>query len=1016
MEKYNDLSIVSENREPQRAYYIPFADKEEALHWDGEMSGQYRSLNGTWQFCYLESPLDLPDDIGAAEYPDEIPVPSCWECYGYGQIQYTNINYPFPYDPPYAPVHNPVGIYSRTFMLEQVRSLYLIFEGVSSYFELYVNNRYVGMSRVSHMQAEFDITPYVHPGANRVTVCVYTYNAGSYMEDQDFFRFHGIFRDVYLLERPKEHIRDLYIHTETEGKIRVEATFVGEELPCRVEVYGPDGKRAAMKEKAAGIAGKAPAECANGTAEEAAAGEERLELAEVPLLWSAEKPNLYGVLVECNGEFIYKKVGFRTVSASKEGELLVNGVSVKIKGVNRHDSHPKYGYCVTKEDMCRDLLMMKQHNINCVRTSHYPNHPVFLELCDRYGIYVMDECDQETHGVIFAVHGKGPCIAEIADNPAWNAFYMDRIQRMVERDKNAPSVIVWSLGNEGQFGRNHVEMANWTKQRDATRLVQYERAVFPNMEYGAGQFPFHPSLDIVSRMYTSVEYLEVQAKMEYDKRPYLLVEYGNTFGLGPGGLADYWDMFYRYPRLIGGCVWEWSDHAVEKRFSDGRIGYLYGGDHGEFPHDGSYCLDGLVYPDRRPSSGLLTYKKVLEPVKIRCVDIREGLFTFENRYDFTDLSELSFRYCVRRDREAAEEGTFSVACAPHDMARVKIDYEIPTEAAECAYLELYADLAEDRDWAKKGHNVAWAQFALPTTLLLRQEAPKEAGRLEEDRRYVRIFAGAYEFTIDLSYGLLSSIKVKGRELLVRPADLVIWRALTGSDEGKRAMWEREHLHKTFFSPREHTIKQEGLDWTVTIKGKLGANSRIPVMDAELTYRFSSNGVKVSVFAVRNARFKGLDTTNWEEVEIKDIPRFGMRFVLRPEMEELEYLGMGPKECYSDMKEHARMGIWKSTVSEEYEPYLVPQECGNHLQVKWVSLTDGTDRVCFRAKEEMEFSALHYSIEQLDAAKHAYELTPEDSTQLLICARNSGTGGTGEKYNVTDRNFWLDFDFTAEAAG
>lgn len=488
MNRPDDLTIVSQNREAPRAYYIPFSDGEAAKTALPQISDRYVSLNGEWNFAYFESPLEVPESLSELNFTAKLPVPSCWECYSYGQIWYTNINYPFQYDPPYTHSLNPVGVYQRQFELSDWDRLYMVFEGVASYFELTVNGRYVGMSRSSHNQAEFDITSYVKKGVNTVTVCVYTYNAESYLEDQDCFRYHGIFRDVYLLKRPREHMRDVYIHTDQEKGIWVEPTFTGDTLPYTVSLFAPDGH----------------------------------PISEIgqPLLWTAETPYLYGVLICCAGEYIYKKVGVRRVSTSKRGELLINGIPVKLRGVNRHDSHPKYGYCVTEEDMIRDIVLMKQHNINCIRTSHYPNHPHFLELCDAYGMYVIDECDQETHGV---EHAWGLCslrsIGEMASNPAWRASYMDRMRRMVERDKNAPSVIIWSLGNEGQFGTNHIEMSKWTKQRDNTCLIHYERTAFPNKAYGADQIKIDPCVDIISRFYTSLENLNIQGGLTDDPRP-----------------------------------------------------------------------------------------------------------------------------------------------------------------------------------------------------------------------------------------------------------------------------------------------------------------------------------------------------------------------------------------------------------------------------------------------------------------------------------------------------------------
>ena len=985
MERYNDLSMVSENREPQRAYYIPFGDRCAALTQPGEASDRYIALNGTWGFGYFETPLDLPEDAADIVCGAELPVPSCWECYGYGQIHYTNINYPFQYDPPYTQSMNPVGVYTRRFNVSDTERLYIVFEGVSSYFELYINNEYVGMSRGSHMQAEFEITGYVKQGENSVTVMVYTWNVESYLEDQDFFRFHGIFRDVYLLSRPQEHIRDIYIKANVNSGISVEVSFSGEALPYSVAVYDLYGREVGDMDE--------------------------------PLLWSAEKPYLYGVLIECGGEYIYKKVGFRSVSTSDAGELLINGVSVKLKGVNRHDSHPKYGYCTSIEDMRADIMLMKQHNINCVRTSHYPNHPRFLELCDEYGMYVIDECDQETHGV---EHAFGLCslasIGEMASNPAWLPSYLDRMERMVERDKNSPSVIMWSLGNEGQFGTNHVKMSEWTKQRDDTRLIHYERTAFPNKAYGADQIKIHPCVDIISRMYTNLECLEIQGKMTDDRRPYFLAEYGHAMGLGPGELSDYWELIYKYPRLIGGCIWEWCDHAVET-----ERGYIYGGDSGEFPHDGNFCCDGLVFPDRTPSTGLLEYKKLIEPLRIRCIDAESGIFSFTNLCDFTDLSEYAFCYRVVCDDRITESGSFGVSLAPHESCEVRLDYSIPKTAAYGAYIEIYMNAAKDNSCFRAGHNVAWEQFELPVNIVKEPEKRRKAVLTDDGRRYVSVKAGGYEYAIDKASGMIASIKLNGSECLARPADIVLWRAMIDNDVRQKPVWINEHFHKTYFKPHTSDAQSTGDEYRITFSGVIGANSRLPVFGADITYTVTSNGLKVSIHAVKNDKLRGMNRSSSEETEldlnlkteIAEIPRFAVRFALRPEFERLRYFGRGDRECYVDYKAHSRMGVWESSVTEEYEPYIRPQDCGNHTDVKELAVS-GSEKIRFAADRPFEFSALHYTVEELDRAEHTFELAESGTTEVLICYKNRGVGSAScgpalsEKYRLTDKV--IDFEF------
>lgn len=986
MEKYNDLSIVSENRERPRAYYIPFKNRSDALCLHPTKSESYTDLNGEWDFRYFETPLDIPENISDITYDKTLPVPSCWECYGYGNIHYVDMDYPFQYEPPYTLCVNPVGVYKREFELSSFREVYIVFEGISSYIELYVNGKYVGLSRGSHLQAEFCITKYLCAGTNTVTAAVYTWNAESYLEDQDFFRFHGIFRDVYLLERPKDHIRDIFIKTDIEKGISVQADFKGKELPFSVSVITPDGK------------------CEKNVTS--------------PMLWSAENPVLYGVLIECAGEFIYKKVGFRTVSVSDKGELLINGVAVKMKGVNRHDSHPKYGYYTPREHMEQDIILMKQHNINCIRTSHYPNHPEFLEMCDRLGMYVMDECDQETHGVESAC-GRGSVLSgyEMASNPEWKNSYLDRMQRMVERDKNSPCIFSWSLGNEGQFGTNHIAMSEWTKKRDPSRLINYERTIFP---YTSDE-PDHPCVDIVGRMYASLESIEKAAQRTDENRPYFLIEFCHAMGLGPGEQEEHWDLIYKYPRLAGGCIWEWCDHAVEKTLPDGRRAYLYGGDHGDFPTEKNYCCDGLVFPDRTPSTGLLEYKKVIEPVKIVCTDKEKGVFEIENRYDFTDLSEFEFELKVICDREVTERKIFAVTLPPHSKTVISPEYTTHARVSDCGHVEISVKTAKDCPWCKKGHIIAWGQAELVTEKVPKESVPLVPIKTADSKRYITTGTASREYTFDKATGMLCSFKKDGKELLCRPADIVTWRALIDNDIEMRTLWWSEYFHKAYFKAKDVCSEHDENVCTVKVSGSYGPMSRIPTYFISIVYTVNSNGLSVNIHADKNCKAKSDFCTLPEKLkndqklraEIPQIPRFGMRFALLPEFESFEYVGMGDRECYADYKAHAKMGLWQSTVTDEYEPYVFPQDCGNHIGVTRLKF-DSKTAVEFSAQKPFEFSALHYSIEQLDSTAHAFELTPLDSTEVLICYKNRGVGSCSagspilEKYRVDDRT--IDFEF------
>ena len=994
MEKYNDLSVISENRAYQRAYYIPHKTLDSALTYEKYHSEAYRDLNGQWAFTYLECPQDLPESISALTFPDTLPVPSCWECYGYGQIQYTNRNYPYQFDPPYTHAMNPVGVYSRSFEAAKGRT-YMVFEGVSSYLELYINGSFVGMSRGSHCQAEFDITAFVKEGENTVTAVVYTENAGSYLEDQDQFRYHGIFRDVYTLTRPENHIRDIYLKPRITGEVALEVTFQGEPQPYDFYILLPDGSRVTK--------------------------------VDAPKLWSAEKPNLYDAVVECAGEVIVRRIGFRSVGVSERGELLINGVAVKLKGVNRHDSYPGKGWCASREDMLKDIFLMKQHNINCIRTSHYPNHPEFYELCDRYGMYVMDECDVETHGVEYALGIRTVIAAKaIVDNPAWEGAMLDRMIRMVERDKNAPCIFSWSLGNEAQFGCNHEKMAAWTKGRDETRLIHYEHAIYMHKAMDENQLPVPKCVDMVSRMYPSYEFVDLQGKLTTDMRPYFLCEYAHAMGQGPGDLRDYWDIIYSHPRVIGGCVWEWCDHAAIRKLPDGREGFIYGGDSGEFPHDGNFCCDGLVFPDRTPSTGLINYKKVIEPWAVTWIDAKKGIIAVENRSDFTDLGEYDITWQLRLDDKVIPMGRLPVACKPHETCRVQLSYELPYTCAMGAYVELYMNRRERTEWCEAGFNVAWQQLALPVPVQSPQRVESFPCAVEAGRRFVTVQTKRFAYTLDTARGMLVSMKKEGKELMKRPSDVVLWRAMTDQDRNVKKNWIDRHVHKAYFKVRSFETAREDKAYTVTFQGVYGAFSQTGLYFGTVSYRFTEAGLQITMHAEKNMTLLTAQSAygdyfdngmTWKFLpDIGDIPRFGMRFSLLREFEQLQYFGMGEYECYVDFRDHAKMGLWNTTVTDQYVNYVMPQDHGNHTKVRFATLSAPDASVTFRA-EGFEFSALHHTMEELDEKQHAFELSQGDSTEVIICYKNRGIGSGScvvqlqDQYKITDKT--IDFTFTLE---
>ena len=995
MEKYNELLPVSENREPQRAYYIPHGALETALTGEQSRSDRYESLNGQWEFFYAESPLDLPEELGELKFSASLPVPGCWECFGYGQIQYTNRNYPFQYDPPYTSLINGVGVYRREFQVRPGRT-YLIFEGVSSCLELYINGRYVGLSRGSHLQAEFDVTDYVNQGATELMAVVYTNNAESYLEDQDHFRYHGIFRDVYTLTRPMDHIQDIYWKPDVSGEVSLEVTFKGQPQPYEFFIRLPDGTQVSRVEN--------------------------------PKLWSAEKPNLYDAVIICNGEYICKKIGFRSIAVSDKSELLINGVPVKLKGVNRHDSYPGQGWCAGRGDMLKDIFLMKQHNINCVRTSHYPNHPEFYELCDKYGLYVMDETDVECHGAEYALGLRTIAAAKsIADNPRWEASMLDRMIRMVERDKNAPCIFSWSLGNESQLGCNHEKMSVWTKGRDDTRLIHYERSVYLSKCYDENQLPVPDFVDMISRMYPSPCHVATHGQITDDPRPYFLCEYAHAMGLGPGDLKDYWDEIYRYPRLIGGCVWEWCDHAAVKELPDGKTGYLYGGDSGEFPHDGNWCVDGLVFPDRTPSTGLLELKKVIEPWKVTWADAEKGLVEIENRFDFTDLSEYTLTCRLQIDGHMQALEIPKLQLAPHEKTLLQLPATCPESCKLGVFAELYLNTKEATCWCEAGHNIAWAQLPLPVPVEKQPETTGYPRKVDIGRRYITVETEDRTFTLDLAKGMISSLKTGDRELLQRPADLMLWRALIDNDKQEKNLWLNHHVHKSLFKVRSYEITQKQDAFLVTFEGVYGAPSRVGIYFGSITYRFTQRGLEVSMHAEKNMQLVTAQTdfddyhdngSEWKFMpDIREVPRFGMRFSLTRDFENMEYFGKGDRECYIDFGNYCKMGLWNSTVTGEYEPYIMPQDCGNHTDVRYLTVSAPAAKLTFRGADRFQFSALHQTVEALDECQHTFELPEPDSTDVIICFKNRGIGSGScvapliEKYRITDKV--IDFTFSIQ---
>lgn len=981
-----DMREVGINRLAPRAFYFPYSSAEKAIKGDISANENYTLLNGTWDFAYFETELEIPEKIADIAYNATLPVPSCWQCYGYGQIQYTNVNYPIAFDPPHVPFENPVGVYHRKFVYAKKEGKqYLMFDGACSMFEVYVNGAFVGMSKGSRLSAEFDITAFLINGENDIAVKLYTYSDATYLEDQDCFRYNGIFRDVYILARPEEHVFDFFIHTKNDGTVNVDI-----DKEAKITVMSADGKT---------VYG---------------------EKVENPALWNAETPNLYGLLIEYGGEFIFKKFGFREISVGSDCALLINGVPVKLKGVNHHDTHPEKGYAITDEENMRDLLMMKKYNINCVRTSHYPSLPRFTEMCDELGFYVVDECDIETHGVELAIKAHPDSDERenigyvLSGNPDWLPAYMDRMERTLERDKNCACVIMWSLGNESHFGENHRAMAKWVKERDASRLVHYQGTaseIWFVPEKDKANIYHDKCVDVCSEMYSyvkpsmykwsypnSVE--EEGENIHNDPRPFFLCEYAHAMGMGPAGIEDYWDLFYKYPRAIGGCVWEWADHAAV--MPDGGLGY--GGDFGDFPNDKNFCCDGLVFPDRTPHLGLDILKKAIEPVKIVWADEKTGVVSVRNMLDFESTEKLfDITYKIVCGEDVIANGKIDVCVPAHGSAEAQL-CALPTVTSEKAFVNFEVAYKADTVYAEKGYLATKIQLPLATKVVKNRQVKAHApASVRTEGRYAHVTSEGFAITLDLVKASFTSIVKDGKELLSAPSRITAWRAPTDNDMNNVRRWDADYLRHTVYATKSFDVCEENGVVTVKMNGILAPKARTPLFYLDIELKISGGNICVNIHGVRH-----------EKNYVDQIPRFGMLFEFTKDFENLKYAAYGPGSTYIDMLAHAQYGVYSTTVTEEFVPMIKPQDCANHYGADFFALSNGENTVTVSG-EGFEFSALHYTPEQLTDTKHNHELCERNSTVAIVCYKNNGIGTNScgprlpEMYKFKDREFTFAFE-------
>lgn len=946
MRHYEDLGHLQENRLKQRAYYIP------------ENPGAVVSLNGLWDFAfYLRDCDDAPAKTG------QIDVPSCWQCRGYERPNYTNVVYPHPIDPPYVPNEDPMGVYTREFtVVDPSRRHYMVFEGVASCLELYINGAYAGYSQGSHLQAEFDITGLVREGANTVTAKVRKWCSGSYLEDQDFFRMCGIFRDVYLLSRPQGHIRDIDIHAK-DGQIH--AAFEGSGT---VELYDGEGNLLDRRE---------------------ARGEVDFRVAD-PVLWNAEKPYLYDLVFYYGGEVIRQRVGFVTYAVNDRGAFTVNGVEVKLKGVNHHDTHPTNGYTLTDEELARDLELMKELNINCIRTSHYPPTPKFLELCDRMGFYVMLETDIEIHGFCGRFAGWVNYDTEgnpdwIGNRPEWRAAYLERMERAYHRDKNHACIFAWSTGNESGFCENNREMIRWLRATDDRRFIHCEDASRAAFGYGDQNPEYYTWPDLYSRMYPEISFVEDYAKDPGKPLPFFLCEYAHAMGNGPGDVGDYWEVIYRYPKLIGGCIWEWADHT----FVENGVP-RYGGDFGELTHDGNFCADGLVTHDRRFKAGSLNAKYAYQNVRFALVE--DGV-EVTNLFDFTDLGEYRVVVAVNVDGAAVSREEYRLDLPPKAVGRVPL--ALPKDCVLGAF-------AVCRLLDREGREVGMTELKLPVAPVSPQPVAGPAGgTIREDGHTFTLETGALRAVISKDTGELVGLSRDGGDLLRGPMKLTAWRAPVDNEREIVSKWGHaddrggENLDRIFNNVHAVAAGED----RVTVEGALAGVGRMPFLRYTLTFAPCGEG-KLHVALRAQVR----ENCMW-------LQRLGMEFLLPGERTAFRYYGRGPLENYRDMRLHVTTGFFESTAEEQYWPYIMPQEHGNHAGCKWLEVGG----LRFGADGEFEINVSRFSAQALTKAAHIDELKGDGLLHVRVDYKDSGLGSHScgpellEKYRLCEKE--IDFGFT-----
>ena len=998
---YENLSVLHENTMPARAYYIPASRRMDNLVEHREESDRMQLLNGTWKFQYFNSIYDIQDSFFEKNYDtenfDEIQVPSVWQMAGYDTHQYTNIRYPFPFDPPYVPQDIPCGAYVHTFEYsrdDKAPKSFLNFEGVDSCFYVWINGSYIGYSQVSHMTSEFDVTDVLQDGTNTVAVLVMKWCDGSYLEDQDKFRMSGIFRDVYILKRPKQAISDYHIKTRIEdmlAKVEIEMKFYSP-LNVKISIEDRNGAVVAL----------------GSIAEE---GTAVLEIAS-PELWNTENPYLYKLILETENEVIVDHIALRKIEI-KDQVIYLNGQKIKFRGVNRHDSDPVTGFTINPEQITTDLTLMKQHNFNAIRSSHYPNAPFFYEMCDKYGFMVIDEADIEAHGP-FMIYRKEDTDynrfkrwnEKIADDPVWEEAIVDRVKLMVERDKNRFCIVMWSMGNESAYGCNFEKALEWTKNFDPDRITQYESARYRNYD----EIYDYSNLDVYSRMYPALS--EIQEYLDKDgSKPFLLVEYCHSMGNGPGDFEDYFQMIQDNDKMCGGFVWEWCDHAIAHGTAEnGKIIYAYGGDHGEEIHDGNFCMDGLVYPDRTVHTGLLEYKNVYRPARVIFYNKESGELVLHNYMDFDDLKDyVKISYELTQDGLVISKGIlpeFSVA--PHGEEKTNLKINVP-ENGKC-YLKLIYHLKKELPLLDEDHILGFDEIEVSKEdtkcKLAEKWIPKTVVdselQVNENDTQIHIKGREFAYTIDKRTALFTEMKFAGREYLNHPMELNIWRAPTDNDMYIKSEWKKAHYDKAYTRAYTTEVVQGKHGVKITSHASVVAETVQKILDVTITWKIEAAGKIDADIAVT------------KDDEFPDLPRFGVRMFLDKKLSAVRYFGMGPQESYCDKHQAASHGLYRADVGDLHEDYIRPQENGSHYDCEYVELNNSRYGIVASAEKAFSFNASYYTQEELEEKTHNYELIESDSVVFCVDYALNGIGSNScgpvvlEQYRFDDVLFRFQF--------